>query len=318
MLLLNKPIDWHKIKTFMRITVAIAVAATALLSCSGGVSKVSEGATTSAEALTSLAVPSVVYSAPEGVTPWYEADTVIAHALGNIDGRSETNSAEAFAATYAKGQRVFETDLVLTSDGHLVARHDFADDSYYTLEQEKPENPIMDLKTFKSTPIMGIYTPVTIEDIAGWMAEYSDMWIVTDTKSSDAETVKAQFERLCEALGSDSRLDRVIVQLYNTDMYDVVNSIYPFKNYIFTVYQLAERDFNQIGSFCAENGIAVVTMPSSTADASVTALLHSFGLKVFVHTVNRITTMKTMLEYGLCDGFYSDYVIEPELKRYLG
>ena len=228
--------------------------------------------------------PAVVYSVPEGEVPWYESSAIIAHALGCIDGRNESNSAEALAQTYERGQTVFEVDLIFTSDGHLVARHDFADDSYYTLEQKKPENPVMDLETFIATPIMGMYTPITIGDIAEFMREHEDVWIVTDTKYTDEETVRRQFEALCKAFDGDSRLDRVIVQIYNMGMYDVVHEIYPFKNYIFTVYQLAERDFNAIGKFCAERGIAVVTMPSSTADANVTSLLHSYGLHVCAHS----------------------------------
>lgn len=274
-----------------------------------------------AEALAGTAgsdmLQSVFYIAPEGTEAWYEESAIVAHALGSVDGRCESNSLDALVQTYSRGQRVFEVDLTLTSDGFLVARHDFADDSYYTLEQQKPDNPVMDLDTFVSTPIMGIYTPATIDDIAKFMAEHDDVWLVTDTKSTDEGAIRTQFERLCQAFDSDSRLDRVIVQIYNMQMYEVVRDVYPFKHYIFTVYQLAERDYNAIGRFCAENGIAVVTMPSSTADAGVTELLHSYGLHVYVHTVNRITTMGTMLSYGLCDGFYSDYVTEPELASYI-
>ena len=297
--------------------IALCLAASAAMLFGACSSPADKGKHTSAVAFDTAEQPAVVYTLPEGEPAWYESSAIIAHAMGNIDGRSETNSKEALEQTYSRGQRVFEVDLILTSDGCLVARHDFADDSYYTLEQKKPENPVMDLETFLSTPIMGLYTPITIADIAKFMADHNDVFIVTDTKFTDEETVRRQFELLCEAFEYDSRLDRVIVQTYNMDMYDVVHEIYPFKNYIFTVYQLAERDYNAIGKFCAERGIAVVTMPSSTADANVTALLHSYGLHLYVHTVNRITTMGTMLEYGLCDGFYSDYVTQPELELYL-
>ena len=259
-----------------------------------------------------------VYAADPDETPWYEANRIVAHALGSIDGRLESNSAEAFHATYARGQRVFEVDLNLTSDGALVARHDFEQDSYYTLEQSiPPSGQVMDKKTFLNTPIMGIYTPVDISVIAGWMKEQDDMWIITDTKETDPDAIKKQFTLLREAFNSDGRLDRVVVQLYNYGMYDIVNEIYPFKNYILTLYQLAERDYDVIGSFCAEHDVAVVTMPSSIASAETTALLRSYGLRVFTHTVNRITTMKTMLFYALCDGFYSDYVTDPELEKFL-
>ncbi len=261
--------------------------------------------------------PPAVYIAPQDGIPWYEQSAIVAHALGSIDGRSESNSAEAFMATYAKGQRVFEVDLVLTSDNKLVARHDFADDSYYTLEQQIPAaGKLMDSRTFTETPIMGLYTPVTIDDITGWLETYDDIWIITDTKATDAETIKTQFELLRDAINSDALLERVIVQLYNYEMYDTVNSVYPFKNYILTLYQLDDRDYNKIGKFCAEHSVAVVVMPVSIADDKTTKTLHSYGLHVYLHTVNRITTMGTMILYNLCDGFYSDYVTQPELQKY--
>ncbi|GEM_PF-717386 len=263
--------------------------------------------------------PAVVYKAPEGEPAWYEDNRIVAHALGCVDGRCETNSYEALELTYSRGQRVFEVDLVLTSDGYLVARHDFADDSYYTLEQKKPEDPVMSLEAFLSAPIKGLYTPITIKDISEFMASHEDTFFVTDTKFTDTETVRKQFEQICEAMEYDSRLDRIIVQIYNYEMYDTVSSVYPFKNYIFTVYQINpnDLDYNELGKFCAERGIAVVTMPEARANAEVTSLLHSYGLRVYVHTINRITTMGTMLMYGVCDGFYSDYVTQPELARYL-
>ncbi len=47
-----------------------------------------------------------------------------AHRGGRLPGRLEENTLENFSSAYSKGLRHFETDVHLTSDGHLVAFHD--------------------------------------------------------------------------------------------------------------------------------------------------------------------------------------------------
>jgi len=123
-----------------------AIASSILLtSCSSATLRTDGIAGTLAAGTVSSDLPAVVYTAPEGEEAWYDRSAIVAHALGSVDGRCESNSKEALVQTYSRGQRVFEVDLTLTADNFLVARHDFADDSYYTLEQQKPEvSPYVD------------------------------------------------------------------------------------------------------------------------------------------------------------------------------
>ncbi|MDQ0196801.1 glycerophosphodiester phosphodiesterase family protein [Paenibacillus wynnii] len=50
---------------------------------------------------------------------------IVAHAMGGINELPYTNTFEAFIANYEQGTRLFETDLLLTGDGKLVARHEW-------------------------------------------------------------------------------------------------------------------------------------------------------------------------------------------------
>ena len=60
---------------------------------------------------------------------WYERWPVICHALGRTEeGDNLTNSYEALLYNYAKGQRVFEADIAITSDDVAVLRHDWESD----------------------------------------------------------------------------------------------------------------------------------------------------------------------------------------------
>ena len=241
---------------------------------------------------------------------------VVAHAMGAADGRFETNSLDAFLQSYAAGQRVFEVDLQFTSDGHLVARHDWDQISYYNLEQTYAE--VMDWETFKATPIAFFYTPLDADDLVALMRMYPDVYLVTDSKDTGEEAVRAQIRTLDAAVraGGDPEVwDRIVVQIYHEEMYDWVSQEAPVINWIFTLYQIADPDYEEIGRFCRSRHIPVVTMSSDRADRENCAALHDSGCLVYLHTVNRLRTMLEMA--WLADGFYSDCVTQEQYKAAL-
>ncbi len=245
---------------------------------------------------------------------WHDEYAIVAHALGTVDGRVETNCREAFIESYGKGQRVFECDFTLTSDGHLVCRHDFLDMSYYNLEQEPGDEYVMDHERYRNSVIKFLYTPLDIEGLIELMETYPDTYLITDSKDTDRETITKEFTCLRDAIsetGDEGLYDRIIVQIYNDEMYDTVEEVHHFGNYIYTLYQTPQPDYPAIGSFCAEHGIAVVTMSYERMSAQTCDTLHSYGLKVYLHTVNRIAQMKYWNLLG-ADGFYCDYVTQTE------
>ena len=75
-----------------------------------------------------------VYTSPPAIESmpyeWVHQYPLISHALGGIGGHIGTNSLEALLQAYRSGHRVFETDLCITSDGHLVLRHDWEAGTY--------------------------------------------------------------------------------------------------------------------------------------------------------------------------------------------
>jgi len=241
---------------------------------------------------------------------------VVAHALGTVEGRKETNSREAFLESYAAGQRVFEVDLQLTSDGKLIARHDWDQMSYYNLEQVYVG--VMDWETFMATPICFCYTPLDIDGLLRLMRIFPDCYIVTDSKDTDEATVRAQTQALVQAVdrtGDPSLWDRVIIQIYHEEMYDWVKEEAPVTNWIFTLYQLANPDYEEIGAFCQERNIAVVTMNASRISSENSSVLRQYGRKIYLHTVNRLLEMKAIGSQA--DGYYSDYVTPRQLKDVL-
>ncbi len=252
---------------------------------------------------------------------WHENYKTVAHALGGVDGNYEINSYESFIESYERGFRVFEADLYLTSDHQLVVRHDFELNSYYNLDQiMDKDNPVMSHEKFMATPIRDKYSPLDADGIVALLNKYNDAYLITDTKFTDTANVTVQFNRLCEAIekaGNDELYDRIIVQIYNDEMYYTVKNIHEFGGWIYTLYQLPERNFERIGRFCAHNGIDVVTMSEEIYSEKSIETLHSHGCKVYLHTVNDIKVIQKMSEGG-ADGFYTDKITQEELDKALG
>jgi len=108
----------------------------------------------------------------------------IAHAGGGIDGNSYTNSLEAMDLNYKKGFRQFELDFLKTSDGKIVAVHDWEQwrgYTNYTLEGVPSYKDFMNLK------ILDKYTPMDIAMVNDWFALHDDAVLVTDKINNPLE-----------------------------------------------------------------------------------------------------------------------------------
>lgn len=248
---------------------------------------------------------------------WQGENPLVAHALGEVDGKIETNSKEAFIASWGNGFRVLEVDFTYTSDGILVARHDFEEDgSYYRLEQELNQSLVMDKNTYENSKIIYEQTPLTAVDLMGLMVEYPDVYLITDTKDTDKETVQKQFndlKKIAEAMEQPQILERIIPQIYNEEMYDWVKEIYPFQEWIYTLYLNYYPDYPEIADFCEGKGIGTVTIQYSRVTKEVLDTLHEKGIKVYTHTINRYKQFKELLDLGV-DGIYTDRIKPYELN----
>lgn len=242
---------------------------------------------------------------------WQEENPLIAHALGESDGKIETNSKEAFLEAWGSGFRALEVDFTYTSDGVLVARHDFeATGSYYRLEQEAVAPLVMDRDTFLNAKIVYDQTPLTAVDVLNLMVEYPDVYLITDTKNTDQATVQKQFgdlKKISQAIEHPEVMERIIPQLYNEEMYDWVMGIYPFKELIYTLYLNYYPDYPKIAAFCAEKGIGTVTIEAARVTKEITDTLHGKNIKVYAHTINRYKQFEELMALGV-DGIYTDRI----------
>lgn len=245
---------------------------------------------------------------------WYDTGNRVLHALGRIDDYTYTNSREALENGYQNGNRVFECDLITTSDGQLAACHDW---DYWnsTLNQnntaEDGEGVTPSLEEFMNCKIYGKYTPLSGDDIVLFLKEHPDVYIVTDTKYAEPEEIKEEFWALVDTAkrnGCEETLDRFIVQLYHGYMYDMVNEIYPFPNYIFTLYQesyYGEEDrMLEYARFCMLHDIDVITMGVMSYRDELADISDRYGVHIFVNTINDEDEIRRFHERGI--GVYTD------------
>lgn len=101
----------------------------------------------------------------------------IAHAGGRIDGFTYTNSLEALNLSYKKGFRIFELDIIKTSDNVFVAAHDW--DHWKSITGYKGNIPVS-REVFLKQKIIDRFTPLDIHGINRWFSEHKDAVLVTD------------------------------------------------------------------------------------------------------------------------------------------
>jgi len=264
-------------------------------------------ATTTADPIASL-TPDPAFRATRPAPYSWIPHAWIAHGMGGIDDNRVTNTLEAFQFNYERGYRVFEVDLVEATDGKLVARHDWEGYLYSFLGQ-KVDNPYGRLSTteFKALKPHGKYTPLTIDDVVTIMRAYPDVWIMTDTKGTSKEAALKSMKDIKRAVGDDSVLaERFIVQIYNEDMLSTVRSVYPYRNIVYTLYQL-QGTTDRALEFASSQNLRVVAVPIEKWTPELSAQARAAGLELGVYTTNDPKKAASLRSSGV-SLIYSDFL----------
>lgn len=228
----------------------------------------------------------------------------IAHACGGIDGNTYTNSREAFIYNYEQGQRVFEIDFNLSSDGALIAAHD--EDTW---KSKAGTDLPYTLENFDQLPLMGKYESLNAGEVVELLAAYPDAYVVTDTKGNAKIETMLAFSQLvyCAKNTHPEVLDRIIPQIYNEEMLRWVNAVHPFRSVIFTLYQIPWTS-EEILDFCMESGVRFITIPRDLVLQEVIDIWDTLGIQVGVHTINDPEEAKRLLDMGV-DMIYTDFIL---------
>lgn len=128
-------------------------------------------------------------------------DRYIAHAGGEINGVKSTNSKHALDENYKKGFRNFELDIIETSDGKLVAAHDWnmwARFTDFTGSLPPTHDQFMEQK------IYGDYTTLDMDGINTWFKNHPDATLITDKVNDPIAFANAFVDK-----------DRLIMELFS-------------------------------------------------------------------------------------------------------
>ena len=239
----------------------------------------------------------------------------IAHALGGIDGYSYTNSPEAFLANYAKGYRLFEVDLIYTSDGTLVGLHSWKNSNVEKVLGVKRDDSMdeagMTLKEFKSCKVYERYSCLDIRDLARLLKD-RDIYLIIDGKYEEESEVRQEYGDILSAFSeiAPESLDRIIPQIYSEEMLSWVMDIYPWKSMIYTWYKLDKKTYSPLKeiAFAKSAGIRAVTMDQERENDLIDRELIKNGIYPLVHTVNDEAAAREMEEDGAA-GFYTEELL---------
>lgn len=243
------------------------------------------------------------------IQPWYSY-RYIAHALGGLDGRDYLNSIDGFYSTYSKGYRVFEMDLLLTTDNVVIGKHQWG---WNLSDPKSKKGDAVSYSKFKNTKIYGKYTPTSLKDMFQVMDQYKDFYIMTDSKGDEISQVKKDFNAIVKTaqdMDREAYLDRLVVQVYNKKMFYAIKEIYPFKHFVYTTYKQPDAAFYAMVKFCKANGIEGVTSPQNDINDYRMELLKKEGIYSFTHSVNNAYFAKEYMKLGIY-GVYSDF-LSPE------
>lgn len=241
----------------------------------------------------------------------WENYKTIAHALGGIGDKTYLNSKESFLAGYQMGCRLFEVDLVKTSDNVWVCRHSW----YQSLGQwEGDEKKVLSSEEFLSRPIYGKYTPITFEDLLVLLSDYPDTFVMLDSKQYSLrnyqKTVEdyADYIELAEAAGVPDVMRQVIPEIYNQAMFAGTALLYDFPGYIYSLWQeYSIKELTEIAAFCREKNIQAATVYYKYWSEDVQKIFDKKGIRLYIYTVNDLKEAQYYMQEGAA-GVCSDYL----------
>lgn len=218
----------------------------------------------------------------------------VAHALGGIDGFAYTDSKEALENSYNNGFRLFEVDVKLTSDEKLVCVHGWSKSDYEKRLgwEYNEDNAVMDYDTFMSSKIRGQYTTMSFKDLAEFIEENNDIYIMIDIGSKSYEETKKIYTKIVEDCNNNSKiLQRLIVGGHTKSMIKAVKECYNFK--LINLYWANDdkreesiKTKEKFVKYCKNNGISSLSISTDNYTDEFGEYMKKNNMIVYVFTEN--------------------------------
>lgn len=230
----------------------------------------------------------------EGIVP----PAYIAHAGGGFDKMSYTNSLEALNQNFELGHRFFEVDFSWTSDGELVAIHDW-DESLEELFYAPGSMGVPTKEGFLKLKSRKKLTQLTLEDVLEWAKRKGDVYIVTDVKDQNVVALEKIRREHPDAL------QYVIPQVYDYAEYMKVEEM-GYRDIILTLYKI-KVNLKDLVDFVSVKTPFAVTMHWSLAQEGLAQMIKPWKIFVYAHTVNDAAKFVELSDLGV-NGIYTDFL----------
>lgn len=219
----------------------------------------------------------------------------IAHAAGEVNEIKSTNSKEALDENYKKGFRLFELDIIKTSDGKLVAAHDWKMWARFTdYNGALPPSH----SEFMKHKIYGDYSTLDMKGINKWFAAHPDAILITDKLNDPVAFADAFVDK-----------SRLIMELFSMMSIDQASN--KGINIMISQEPLLSLKGDKINYLKVNNiKYAAVSRRIIKAQTKLLLQLKEHGIKVYVYNVNfdpgKDEKYVQENEIGLVYGMYAD------------
>lgn len=234
---------------------------------------------------------------------------LIAHAGGGLPYGIYSNSIKATELAVDNAFDLIEIDFSLTTDGQLVAIHDWEDsyrywfdlpfiDQFKVLIGQPPTVP--DHATFMAMSMQYGQEQADLAAIMAWLAAHPDVRIVTDVKGDNLEALTLIAETY------PTLLPQIVPQIYAPEEYAPVVNL-GWTDIIFTIYR-SQLTPEEIATFASSVPLYALTVPYRVIINDRYATLLDLPVPVFVHTINTPRFATELQGIGVA-GLYTDYLI---------
>jgi glycerophosphoryl diester phosphodiesterase len=246
--------------------------------------------------------------APAPRDPW-QAAGFVAHAFGSPPGGPiYTNSREAFQASYAKGFRAFEVDLIELKDGRVVLAHDGKETHYALAKGTRFAD--LTFEQMRGRKFDGRWPVLFDGDLIALMQEHTDAVVLLDTKGR-AETTQVAIAKRLARLAPHSVRERMVPHVHSEEQLDALRELGAFPDPILTLYKWHDRDVFEAPAVMKRYDLdTVIVRPQVYSDELRDALRAAGARWIFVHSFTTKREIEPWRKKGL--GVYSNDWIGPD------
>ncbi len=224
----------------------------------------------------------------------------VAHAGGEINGITYTNSLNALDKNMEEGFSYFEIDFAFTKDGHLVCLHKWNSDFNklfgFETEEKLTLNEFEKIVNSKSE-----FEVCTLEKLIIWMDENPETHIITDVKENNIQALELISKKV------PNFQERIIPQIYSFENFDKVKKM-GYNQVILTIYRYNLDDDEILTKVEGFGGDFAITIPKKRAMSNLSTELAKMDIHTYTYTINSLEEKEILFDVYNISEIYTDFL----------